>query len=74
MDTSLFFTTFLLCQMSVVNQLAEVRTKPSSYTLQDFVGSVGGSLTVNVADYAVLLDLVRDQYYGCLLDRLDVKL
>lgn len=43
------------------------------YTLQGFAGSAVGSLTVNVADYAALLDLVRNQYYGRLADVLDVR-
>ena len=32
------------------------------HTLQGFAGSAVSSLTVNVADYAALLNLVRDQY------------
>ncbi|WP_446009060.1 hypothetical protein [Candidatus Electrothrix sp.] len=34
---------------------------------------LSGSLTVNVADYAALVNLVRDQYYGRLADVLDVR-
>lgn len=43
------------------------------YTLPGFAESAVSTLTVNVADYAALLDLVRDQYYGRLVDVLDVK-
>ena len=43
------------------------------YTLPGFAGSAVGSLTVNVADYAALLKLVRDQYYGRLADVLDIR-
>ncbi|MGX9728942.1 MAG: hypothetical protein ACTFAK_16990 [Candidatus Electronema sp. VV] len=44
-----------------------------NYTLAGFAGSVVSSLTVKVNDYAALLDLVRDQYYGRLADMLDVR-
>ena len=43
------------------------------YTLQGFAGSAVSSLTVNVADYAALLNLVRNQYYGRVVDVLDVR-
>ena len=43
------------------------------YTLPGFSGSAVSSLIVNVADYAALLQLVRDQYYGRLADVLDVR-
>ena len=38
-----------------------------------FSGSAVSSLTVRVNDYAALLDLVRDQYYGRIVDVLDVR-
>lgn len=44
------------------------------YTLQGFAGSAVSSLTVNVADYAALLNLVRDQYYGRLVDVLIIEM
>jgi len=44
-----------------------------NYTLQGFAGSAVSSLTVRVNDYAALLDLVRDQYYGRIVDVLEVK-
>ena len=43
------------------------------YTLQGFAGSAVSSLSVRVNDYAALLDLVRDQYYGRLADVLEVR-
>ena len=43
------------------------------YTLPGFAGSAVSSLNVRVNDYAALLDLVRDQYYGRLADVLDVR-
>jgi hypothetical protein len=52
---------------------AETVTADGEYTLSGFAGSAVGSITVNVADYAALLDLVRDQYYGRLVDVLDVR-
>ncbi len=48
-------------------------TADGEYTLPGFAGSAVGSITVNVADYTALLDLVRDQYYGRLADVLDVR-
>lgn len=48
-------------------------TADGEYTLPGFAGSAMSSLTVNVDDYAALLDLVRDQYYGRLVDVLDVR-
>jgi hypothetical protein len=48
-------------------------TANGEYTLQGFAGSAVSSLTVNVADYAALLNLVRDYYYGRLVDVLDVR-
>ncbi|XOF32294.1 MAG: hypothetical protein ACL93V_09590 [Candidatus Electrothrix sp. YB6] len=48
-------------------------TADGEYTLPGFAGSAVSNLTVNVADYAALLDLVRDQYYGRLVDVLDVR-
>ncbi len=48
-------------------------TADGEYTLPGFAGSAVSSLTVNVADYAALLNLVRDQYYGRLVDVLDVR-
>jgi hypothetical protein len=48
-------------------------TADGEYTLLGFVGSAVSSLTVRVNDYAALLDLVRDQYYGRLADVLDVR-
>jgi hypothetical protein len=44
-----------------------------AYTLQGFAGSAVSSLTVRVNDYAALLDLVRDYYYGRLVDVLEVR-
>jgi hypothetical protein len=43
------------------------------YTLPGFAGSAVTSLNVRVNDYAALLNLVRDQYYGRLADVLDVR-
>ncbi|CAK8721411.1 DUF4469 domain-containing protein [Candidatus Electronema halotolerans] len=48
-------------------------TANGEYTLQGFAGSAVSSLSVRVNDYAALLDLVRDQYYGRLADVLDVR-
>ena len=48
-------------------------TADGEYTLPGFADSAASSLTVNVADYAALLKLVRDQYYGRLVDVLDVR-
>ena len=48
-------------------------TADGEYTLPGFAGSAMSSLTVNVADYAALLNLVRDQYYGRIVDVLDVR-
>ena len=48
-------------------------TANGEYTLQGFAGSAVSSLNVQVNDYAALLDLVRDQYYGRIVDVLDVK-
>lgn len=49
-------------------------TANDEYILPGFAGSAVSSLTVNVADYAALLNLVRDQYYGRLADVLDVRM
>jgi len=43
------------------------------YTLAGFAESAVSSLTVSVNDYAALLDLVRNQYYGRIVDVLDVR-
>jgi hypothetical protein len=48
-------------------------TANGEYTLSGFAGSAVSSLNVRVNDYAALLDLVRDQYYGRIVDVLDVK-
>jgi len=48
-------------------------TANGAYTLQGFAGSAVSSLSVRVNDYAALVDLVRDQYYGRLADVLDVR-
>ncbi|WP_339137913.1 MAG: hypothetical protein WGN25_07000 [Candidatus Electrothrix sp. GW3-4] len=48
-------------------------TADGDYTLPGFAGSAVTSLNVRVNDYAALLDLVRDQYYGRLVDVLDVR-
>jgi hypothetical protein len=48
-------------------------TANGEYTLQGFAGSAVSSLNVTVADYAALLDLVRDYYYGRLVDVLEVR-
>ncbi|MCI5120992.1 MAG: hypothetical protein D3908_07365 [Candidatus Electrothrix sp. AUS4] len=48
-------------------------TADGEYTLAGFAGSAVSSLSVRVNDYAALLNLVRDQYYGRLVDVLDVK-
>ncbi|XCN74829.1 MAG: hypothetical protein Q3M24_08835 [Candidatus Electrothrix aestuarii] len=48
-------------------------TEDGEYTLPGFVGSAVTSLNVRVNNYAALLDLVRDQYYGRLADVLDVR-
>ena len=48
-------------------------TADGEYTLPGFAGLAISSLIVNVADYAALLDLVRNQYYGRLVDVLDVR-
>uniref|UniRef100_UPI004057BC55 hypothetical protein n=1 Tax=Candidatus Electrothrix sp. TaxID=2170559 RepID=UPI004057BC55 len=48
-------------------------TGHGEYTLPGFAESAVTSLSVRVNDYAALLDLVRDQYYGRLADVLDVR-
>lgn len=44
-----------------------------AYIVPGFAGSAVSSLTVRVNDYAALLDLVRNQYYGRLVDVLEVR-
>jgi hypothetical protein len=48
-------------------------TADGEYTLPGFAESAVSSLNARVNDYAALLNLVRDQYYGRLADVLDVR-
>lgn len=48
-------------------------TFSSSVTLPGFTGSAISSMTVVVQDYAALTALVRDHYYGRLVDVLDIR-
>ncbi|MGR0482503.1 MAG: hypothetical protein ACTFAL_14170 [Candidatus Electronema sp. V4] len=44
-----------------------------AYTVPGFSGSAVSSLNVRVNDYAALVDLVREQYYGRVVDVLEVR-
>jgi len=48
-------------------------TANSAVTLPGFAGSAISSMTIVVHDYAALLDLMREHYYGRLVDVLDLK-
>ena len=47
-------------------------TADDEYILPGFAGSAVSSLNVRINDYTALLNLVREQYYGRLVDVLDV--
>jgi hypothetical protein len=49
-------------------------TVNGSCTLQGFDGSAISNITINVADYLSLTELVRNYYYGRLVDVLDVRI
>jgi hypothetical protein len=49
-------------------------TANGSGTLQGFAGSAVSNITINIADYLALTELVRDYYYNRLVDVLDVRI
>lgn len=52
---------------------AVVVTADGSVTVPGFAGSLFSEMTIVVQNYAALLELVRDYYYGRLVDVLDMK-